>query len=206
MELQSEIIEKLTWRGILAYVAVSLAGHAEATTAALAGLVKAASPIMREGLEELSVVAPTLCRKAPKNKWGCGEIKAGEGTVVQNLDCVDSRRKEFLDEVKKIYEWANPGVTFTMNSADGAAVSRFLKQYKDWDRLMWQRGLRNRFLSEVSKSQPLYMWLGKLVEYLDTPLDRYGKPMENGGGRHGETATVRQRNREAVEQAVAHAE
>jgi len=205
MELQSEIIEKLTWRGLLAYVAVSLAGHAEASTAALAGLVKAQTPVVLEGLRELAEVAPTLCRKAPKNKWGCGEIKAGEGTVVQNLDCVDSRRKEFLDDVKRIYEWANKGLTFTMNSADGLAVKRFLRQYKDWDRPTWQQALRNRFLSEVSTSQPLCMWLVRLVEYIDTPLDRYGKPMENGGGKHGETATVRQRNREAVERAVANA-
>jgi len=207
VELQDLLIQKLSSKGILAYVAVSMLGNGEGTTAALADLVKAQTSVIREGLQELALEAPTLCRKAPKNKWSCGEIPAGEGLLVQNLDLKDSRRKDFLDDAKKIYEWANrdSGLRFTMNSADGSAVSKFLRQYKDWDRGMWQQALRNRFTSEVVLSQPLYLWLGRIAEYVDAPLDRYGKPMKHGGGKHEQAAITRKHNREAVERAIARA-
>lgn len=205
--MQDTLIQQLSSKGILAYVAVSMLGNGEVTTAALAELVKSQAGAIREGLHELSLVAPVVCRKAPKNKWSCGEIQAGDGVIVQILDSKDSRRKDFLDDVKAIFEWANrdSGMMFTMNSADGSAVSKFLRQYKDWDRPMWQQALRHRFTSEVVLSQPLYLWLSRIAEYVDAPLDRYGKPMKHGGGKHEQVAATRQRNREAVANAIARA-
>ena len=84
--MQDTLIQQLSSKGILAYVAVSMLGNGEVTTAALAELVKSQAGAIREGLHELSLVAPVVCRKAPKNKWSCGEIQAGDGVIVQILD------------------------------------------------------------------------------------------------------------------------
>ena len=204
ISIDTAIIEKLSSKGVLAYLAVVMADGTEASTASLAGLVRCQTAVMLEGLKDLSVAAPELVAKA-KTKWRCGVVKSGDGVVLGCLDLQAERRKEFLDDVKAIWEWGNKGMTFTMDALDGRAVGKFLNQYREWDRQMWQKALRNRFLSEgIVRSAPLHRWLGLLVEYAEKPLDRFGKQMENGGGKRGETITIREQNREAVARAVAH--
>jgi hypothetical protein len=92
-----------------------------------------------------------------------------------------------------------------MGSADGAAVKRWLKQNKEVTREEWRRALGNRYKSEgVVKTQALYLWIGRLLEYLEAPLDRYGKTMPNGiGGKHGEALGREQGNYAARQSAVA---
>jgi len=204
IQLENEVIEKLSSKGVLAYVAVLLADGTEASTAALAGLVRCQSGVMLEGLKELTVAVPERVSKA-KNKWRCGVVKVGDG-VVQNLDSQSERRIEFIDDLKRAWEWANPGLIFTMTALDASAVNRFIRVHRDWTKPMWKRALYHRFTSEgVNPSQSLFAWVPRLEEYALFPLDRFGKRMENGGGKHGEAATVRERNREAVATAVAHA-
>ena len=156
---------------------------------------------MREGLEELSRLFPEVVRKSSSTKWVVG---SGKAEPLQILDSAAGRRKDFLDDLKAIWEWGNK-VPFTMNAADGAAVARWLKQNKEWTREQWRQALRNRFLSEgIVKSQPVYLWLARLVEYVEAPLDRYGRVMPNGvGGKVGQAVGVEQSNREAREAAVA---
>ena len=199
--LKTEIVELLSSRGVLAYVAVLQADGTESTTAALAGLVKAQTTVMLDGLKELLTVAPELIAKAAKNKWRCGIVKAGDGVIVQALDSqAECRRRELLDDLKASWEWANPGMAFTMDGMDGRAVGKFLNQYRDWTRPMWKRALFNRFTSEATiPSAPIYRWLGTLVEYASWPKDRYGKTMKNGGGKHEKAVAVEQGNRAARE-------
>jgi hypothetical protein len=177
-------------------------GEVEGTTPFFAEVVNCQTAVMREGLEELSRLFPEVVRKVSSTKWVVGSGKA-EG--VQILDSAAGRRKDFLDDCKAIWEWANKGLPFTMNAADGAAVARWLKQNKEWSREQWRQALRNRFLSEgIVKSQPIYLWLARLVEYVEAPLDRYGKVMPNGvGGRVGEAITREQSNSAARQAAVA---
>jgi hypothetical protein len=121
------------------------------------------------------------------------------------LDEQTGRRQDFLDDIKAIFEWANKGMAFTMTAADGAAVQRWLKQHKEWTREQWRYALRNRFLSEgIVKAQYIHLWLGRLNEYLEAPLDRYGKVMPNGvGGKYGEALAREQSNDAARRSAVA---
>ena len=201
--LDSEIIDKLSARGITAYVAVSIAWNSEATTAYLAGLVKAQTGSMLEGLKELSMAAPELVAKAPKNKWRCGTVESGSGVVLQNLD---PRRIEFIDDLKKYWDYLNPDVAFSMNGKEGVAISRFLSDHKEWDRPTWALALRHRIISIVKhqaapRTEAIWVWVGKLGSYLSGPLDRYGKPANETD----KTTDIRKRNREAVDRAVANA-
>jgi hypothetical protein len=204
MEIDKEIVGSLTYRGVLAYVATQALGRGKWTTAELAQSVSCNTSLLLEGLQELHTVAPEVVGKQFGFKWEVGGEEQKDS--VQILDSQQGRRKDFLDDLKRYWDWGNPNVPFTMTASDGAAVQRWLKKNKEWDQPMWRQALKHRCMSEVNHSQALFAWVGRLAEYSATPLDRYGKPMPNGiGGKHGEIATVRQRNREAVEQAIANA-
>jgi hypothetical protein len=203
IELEPGVISKLeSYRGTLAYLAVRVRGECEGTTPFFAEVVNCQTAVMREGLEELSRLFPEVVKKASSTKWVVGSGKAAEEGV-QILDSAAGRRKDFLDDLKAIWEWGNK-VPFTMNAADGAAVARWLKQNKEWSREQWRQALRNRFLSEgIVKSQPVYLWLARLVEYVEAPLDRYGKVMLHGGGKLEQAVNTEIGNRAAREAAVA---
>ena len=64
--IDTSIVEGLSSNGVLAYVAAKIADGTEATTAALAGLVRCRTGVMLEGIKELAVAAPELVAKAPK--------------------------------------------------------------------------------------------------------------------------------------------
>lgn len=197
INLNSEIISQLSSKGVLAYVAVSLAVGTEATTAALAGLVKVQTAAMLEGLKEVSTVAPELVAKAPKNRWRCGVIKAGEGVVLQNLD--SNRFRDFVDDLKKYWEHLNPITPpFQMGGKDGVQIRKFLNDHPDWTSDNWRSALKSRATSVVrhglgTRSEPLWVWVGVLDAYASGPIDKFKNQVGNG-----KAAEAANRNREAA--------
>lgn len=200
IELETELIDKLSAAGILAYMAVSLAGDAENTTAVLAGRVKARTNVMLEGLKELAVVAPELVSLVPKSRtWRCGVVKSGNGEVLQNSESSE-RYRVFVDDIKKYWDYLNPSLDFSMNGKDGAQFMLFLKDHPKWTQTEWLTALRNRAISVIkfkhaSRTQPHWVWIGRLADYFDGPLNEYNKPV--GGGQIGKAIGVEDANREA---------
>lgn len=192
IKLEEEIIEKLTFKGTLAYIGIVRRGSGTWSTAHLAMMVGCKTEMMREGLEELSTHYPGIVSKEEK-KWVAGlDVKT---PAVQSLDW-NARRVMFIDDLKKIWDWANPEQKFTLGPADGSAINHFLRQRRDWDTSTWRKALRHRFQSEVNRAQAPYTWMSRLGEYLDGPLDRYGKPMTQGiGGRIGQALETEAGNR-----------
>lgn len=202
IELDAGIISKLeSYRGTLAYVAVMVRGEGSWPTAHLAAAVNCQTAVMREGLEELSRLHPEAVRRKA-NTWVVGGGVASDESV-QILESEKARRQDLLDDLKLFCEWAT-GMPFMMQPADAKAVSEFLKVNKAWTRDMWKTAMRHRAKSEgANLSQPIYLWLRRLTEYLISPLDRYGKAAPNGGGKIGQAINVEQSNREARAAAVA---
>ena len=158
---------------------------------------------MLEGMQELYAVAPEVVGAQRKTKWPVGSGVASTERV-QILDLAAARRQDFLDDLKRSYEWANPELPFTMNAADGKAVGKWLKENQHLNRADWRKALNHRYKSEgIVKTQPIHLWLGRLIEYREAPLDRYGKVMLNGGGKNGEAITREQSNNAARREAVA---
>ena len=203
--IDTEIVEKLSANGVLAYVAVKIAEGTEATTAALAGLVRCKTGNMLDGLKDVSVVAPELVAKAPKNKWRCGVIKAGAGVVLQSLD--SERYRMLVDDLcKKYWAYLNPDLPFEMNGKDGIQIRKFLSDHRQWTQADWLIALHNRALSVVkfghaSRSEPLWVWVGRLDDYVAGPKDRYNKPVEGSG--NGKAFDREQRNRAGNEEYLA---
>ena len=130
IKIDTSIIEKLSSNGVLAYIAVKMAEGTEATTAALAGLVRCKTGNMLDGLKDVAVAVPELVSKAPKNKWRCGVVKAGEGVVLQSLD--SERYRVFVDDLKKYWDYLNPSLPFEMNGKDGLQIRKFLSDHRQW--------------------------------------------------------------------------
>jgi hypothetical protein len=201
--IESSVIEKLSANGVLAYVAVSLAVGTEATTAALAGLVRCRTANMLDGLKELAVAAPELVAKAPKNKWHCGVIKTGDGVLLQNLE--SDRYRAFVDDLKKYWEFLNPTLPFEMSGKDGVQIRKFLSDHRQWTQEDWRTALNHRKASVklrfAGQSSALWTWVGRLDDYAAGPIDRFGKPLEGTG--NGKTFDREQRNRQGNAEYIA---
>lgn len=202
IELDAGIISKLeSYRGTLAYVAVLVRGEGTWPTAHLAAAVNCQTAVMREGLEELSRLHPEAVRRKA-NSWVVGQGNASDESV-QILESESERRRDLLDDLSAYWKFKNPNIPFHMSAADGKHVAEFLKTHKDWNRDMWRRALNNRVKSEVNHAQPLHLFVSKLAEYSASPLDRFNKPMMDGGGASGKAIGVERANREARAAAVA---
>lgn len=197
VSIDTVIIEKLSSNGVLAYVAVKMADGTEASTAALAGLVRCKTGNMLDGLKEVAVAAPELVAKAPKNKWRCGVVKSGDGVILQNLD--SDRYRMFVDDLKKYWDHLNPLLPFEMGGKDGVQIRQFLSDHRQWIQDDWRGALKHRATSVVKhdhapRSQPLWGWIGRLDDYASGPLDRWNKPVEGNG--NGKAAIREQSNRQ----------
>ena len=202
--IDTSIVEGLSSSGVLAYVAAKIADGTEATTAALAGLVRCRTGVMLEGIKELAVAAPELVAKAPKNKWRCGVVKAGDGVVLQNLD--SERFRLFVDDLKKYWDHLNPTLPFEMDGRAGVQIRGFLAGHRQWTQDDWRSALKHRATSVVKysnagRSAPLWMWIGQLDNYASGPLDRWNKPVEGLG--NGKAAIREQSNRQGNEEFAA---
>lgn len=203
--LDTSIIEQLSSNGVLAYIAVKIADGTEATTAALAGLVRCRTGVMLEGVKEVSVAVPELVAKVPKNRWRCGVVKAGDGVVLQNLE--SERFRVFVDDLcKKYWAFLNPDLPFEMTGRDGVQIRKFLSDHRQWIQVDWLKALHNRALSVVkyrhaSRSEPLWVWVGRLDDYAGGPKDNFNKPVEGKG--NGKAAIREQGNRQGNEEYLA---
>jgi hypothetical protein len=197
--LKQEIIDKLSHNGIMAYVAVSMAGNVEATTAVLAASVRVTSAVMLDGLKELAVEVPMLVGQAKKGRWHCGDYV--DGNSIATLGPTPARYATFVDDLKKYWEHVNPDIPFSMDGKDGAAIRRWLAGHANWEQRDWRRALNNRSKSVVSRSAPFFTWIPKLSEHAAGPLNEYGRPQE-GTGKKGAAINVEEANRSAREQVL----
>ena len=202
--IDTEVIEKLSANGVLAYVAVKIAEGTEATTAALAGLVRCKTSNMLDGLKDVAVAFPELVAKAPKNKWRCGVVKAGAGVVLQSLD--SERYRVFVDDLKKYWEFVNSTLPFEMNGKDGVQIRKFLSDHRQWTQADWRVALNHRKNSvekfkHATRTEPLWRWVGMLDIYAAGPLDRWNKPVEGSG--NGKAFDRAQSNRAGNEEYLA---
>lgn len=199
IKLHNDILEKLSHRGILAYVAVTLAGDATLTTATLAGSVKVGSAIMLEGLKELSVMTPEAVIQK-KNQWVCG-LGSGEEPV-RNPDL--DRFRALTEDLKKYWDFLNPELPFSMGGKDGVAIKQFLKDHMNWTQEMWRVALNNRknsvvYFAHGSRTEAFFTWVRKLGDYFAGPQNSYNKPVE-GSGKHGKVISLEQQNNLAKQQ------
>lgn len=201
--LNPEILAKLSSKGILAYVAVSMAGDSELTTATLAALVRAQTAAMLEGLKELAAEAPEKVLQNKKERtWVCGSGGGGGGPIpIPGIDA-KLRFHDLVDDLKKYWDFLNPGIAFSFGGADGMAVRSFLSDHPTWTQQMWRDALNFRMQSvrmygNASRTQGLVGWVRKLGDYAGGPLNEYGKPVE-ASGNVGKAVAIEHANNQAV--------
>lgn len=195
IQISEAIIEKLSSKGILAYVAVNVAGCGVYTSAALASVVHCTTAVMLEGMKDLADHQPEVVQWKEK-KWYVG----GAENPVGALQVQSERRIQLIDDLKKSWDHLNQDLPFSFTSTDGMAVSKFLRDHPEWTVQDWRKALNYRIRSEgLVRSQPAFMFLKTLEKYSSGPLDRYGKAMEHGPGAQGKALGVEAANRAARE-------
>lgn len=83
-----------------------------------------------------------------------------------------------FQEVQRLYQENNQGRKVSWNGHTGKKLFRLLQNNKSWPLEDWLTCVRNRFASEVNKSEDPIRWIDRLPDYLGSPLDRFGKPKE----------------------------
>jgi hypothetical protein len=196
IQLDGTIIEKLGWKGVLAYLAASISGGGLYRTAVLASAVNCTTPVMNEGMNELMLSQPHIVQWLKQDqKW----LITGDANAVTVLEEKAERRHALIDDLKIYWDCLNKGFPFCFTAKDSVAVSNFLKGHRAWTHVEWRQALNNRARSEINKSQPIYLWIGRLHEYAAGPLDKFMKPMEHGGGAGGKALSIEAANRAARE-------
>jgi hypothetical protein len=199
--IDTSIIEKLSSGGILAYIAVKMADGSNATTAALASLVRCRTGVMSDGLKEVSVIVPELVAPIPKSrKWRCGVVKAGDGVVLQTLE--SERFRLLVDDLKKYWDVLNPTLPFEVGRKGGSQIRTFLEDHRQWTQADWRRALNHRKTSVLkhghgTRSQPLWRWISRLDEYAAGPLSKFGDQVGVGDGK----AAIREQSNRQVSEA-----
>lgn len=95
---------------------------------------------------------------------------------------VDKRRLDFIEDLA--LHWKGFAKTkFVFDGADGTQTDLFLKAWPDLTREQWRNCLRNRRNSPgVIPTQRIYLWISRLGEYLNSPLNEYKQPVNGDGG------------------------
>jgi uncharacterized protein YdaU (DUF1376 family) len=95
---------------------------------------------------------------------------------------VDQRRLDFIEDLS--LHWKSFAKTkFVFDGADGTQTDLFLKAWPDLTREQWRNCMRNRRNSPgVIPTQRIYLWVSRLGEYLNSPLNEYKQPVNGDGG------------------------
>jgi hypothetical protein len=144
---------------------------------------------------------PQKSEKACKNASGVGVgvgggegVGEGEGKTLSAKPTADPRFKEFVEDLDRYWKHKNPpDVKFVMTKKCGKNLKQLLADRPNvvLDRAIFQRCLNNRARSpDVVHSQEVHRWILNVFDYVNGPLDRFGKPL---GGGHGQHSKAQQR-------------
>ena len=94
-----------------------------------------------------------------------------------NPQNTDPRFEAFRGEILVYWKEKNPGQEFFWMRKDRRALDELLKCFPKLEFSTFKQWLLHRAWSEVNQSELPRRWLGRLSEYAEGPLDRYGKPL-----------------------------
>lgn len=90
----------------------------------------------------------------------------------------DPRFQTFIKALKEGY--TRRGWDFSFDARDGRHLGNLLRSRPRWELPEFSRAVRNYFESEGTVGGGLpYVYLSKLPQYLDSPLDRFNKTLKN---------------------------
>lgn len=195
IQISETIVENLSAKGVLAYVAVNVAGCGVYSTAALASAVHCSTAAMREGMQNLEDNHPEVVKWVKKEKkWFVGGMTNPVGAIQEQSE----RRQQFIEDLKKYWDHLNPNLAFSFGQITGTQVGLFLRRNPRWERKDWRQALNNRTRSEgLVRTMPIASVVKSLEMYAAGPLDRYGKALEFGGAAHGKALGIEAANRAA---------
>jgi uncharacterized protein YdaU (DUF1376 family) len=117
----------------------------------------------------------------------------------------DPRHTPFREQLGKAWAHKNPGVEMPWDVSEAAQLSSLLQASPSLDVATLRRFLNNWHKSEVNHAERPRVWLARITDYANGPLDRFGQPMGVSKPQIVTTPTtaldeIRERNRRAQEE------
>jgi hypothetical protein len=98
-------------------------------------------------------------------------------TPSAKLNAPDSEARLMLDQLNEYMRLAKPGVDCTMSPADYRNFWNWRGRNPNFTIHQFFCALRNRALSPINQGTPIHMWIGRVDEFLQGPLDRFWQPL-----------------------------
>jgi hypothetical protein len=138
-------------------------------------------PMANDGLTETVTITNT---NTPKEQVPSTAPDGAPVAKVKSKKVPDPRHTEFKEALGRYWVFKNPLIPeMPWGPAAAGQLGRLLGENPTLDLSVFQRCLNNRAKSDVNHGEPVQKWLLRVVEYANSPLDRYGKPPQEVG--HG---------------------
>lgn len=99
----------------------------------------------------------------------------------------DERCKTFIEDLSKYWEAKNKGVPLSVAPADVRNLKVFLTSNPKVDQALFRQCLNNRARSPaVVHSQAIHRWICSILDFANSPLDRFNKPEVANGHREAD--------------------
>lgn len=96
----------------------------------------------------------------------------------------DERHTPFRESLSAYWLKKNPELDMPWDGAEARQLSAFLKTNPQLTLEKFRVLLNARARSDVNHSERIRVWIGKATDYLNGPLDVFGKPKSAAGGGH----------------------
>jgi hypothetical protein len=97
------------------------------------------------------------------------------GQVTKNSD---PRFTPFREEIQRYWSLTNPGLDMPWDGSEAKRLNEWLKACPTVTLEQLQAMLSNRSRSSVVQSHRPRLWIQSLTDYANSPVDRYGKPVQ----------------------------
>jgi phage replication O-like protein O len=120
----------------------------------------------------------------------------------------DTRRKDFIDDLKGYREHLTGAGTFQPTARDFKNLDAWMREHPKVDRELFRCCLNHRVQSvnaeQLNGAEEIYRWIARILEFSEGPLDRFNKPLDpSKGGNHGTNRPTEQEARRGTSAAVA---
>ncbi len=116
---------------------------------------------------------------SPENQSSSEEFVLSQESPKKKPKSVDPRHALFKEKLVKCWSHINGSKELYWDASEAAQLSMFLKKWPDLTLDQFRDALWNYVESEeIIKSQTPRQFLGKLNLFFDSPLNKYGKPVD----------------------------
>ena len=143
---------------------------------------------VNEDVNERAAIVPQMENREKR-------IEKKKPSRAKQASAVDSRFSEFREDFESYFRHCAKAEA-PWEAKESTYLSRWLKANPKITRPEWRRILQNRGRSPVAHGEPLSVWIGRSLNWMQGPTDSWGKPIGGTNG-NGNGFSYRQQSKDA---------